>query len=182
MASWGETFSLLFRAHRKPLEAALRKRAAPGESVPDLMMDVFARTYAAGPRPTPDDQVRALYTAARNAACDAYRHNRIVAASADTLADLQPDADHRDPEAHASARETLDAVGRTLAALSPRCRAIFILRRVHGQTSAMYGQTTPGDMIGMSLKKNRRIHPSVRHRWISATGGDTRQPSASATR
>lgn len=136
MASWGKTFSLLFRAHRKPLEAALRKRAAPGESVPDLVMDVFTRAYAAGPRATPDEQVRALYTAARNAAYDAYRHNRIVAASADTLADLHPEADHRDPEAHVAARETLDAVDQALAALSPRCREIFILRRVHGQTSA----------------------------------------------
>ncbi|CAI9120497.1 RNA polymerase sigma factor [Brytella acorum] len=95
-----------------------------------------------------------LYVVARNAAYDAHRHNQVVVASADTMASLYGGADQCDPERYASARETLGVVDQALSTLSPRCREIFTLRRVHGLSS-----TVIGNRFGISQSAVEKMWP-----------------------
>jgi RNA polymerase sigma-70 factor (ECF subfamily) len=99
------------------------------EAAEDLVQDLFLHLWdTRGPR----DAVRLtrpyLYVAARNRALKYLRHRRVASAWIDRLdAEEAPVADT--PEDFYLRRELDDAVQRALAALPPRCRTIFLLRR-----------------------------------------------------
>ncbi|AYD04745.1 RNA polymerase sigma factor [Neorhizobium sp. NCHU2750] len=132
MSNWRTKVSCLFQGHHSKLEALLRKRVGNSEIAADLVQDVFLRTLAAGPRHTEADDQRVLYASARNAATEHHRSQRRRSEIISRVVPEQFAAPPASPEATLQARQTLSALDQALTQLSPRCREIFILRRVEG--------------------------------------------------
>jgi RNA polymerase sigma-70 factor (ECF subfamily) len=132
MSSWREKIGSLFLAHHRQLESLVRKSVGNGDIAADLVQDVFARTLAAGPRATEEDDCRVLHASARNAAIE---HHRTEQRRIEIMASMLPEqmvTAVPSPEAGLEARQALCALDEALRQLSPRCRDIFILRRVEG--------------------------------------------------
>jgi RNA polymerase sigma factor (sigma-70 family) len=132
MTSWSNRISSLFQAHRAQLESMVRRRVGNVDTAADLVQDVFLRVMMAGPRETERDDQRVLFASARNAATE---HLRSRLRRSDIMASLVPEqlaAAPISPQATLEAREAISALDEALAQLSPRCREIFIRRRVEG--------------------------------------------------
>ncbi|GGC88956.1 RNA polymerase sigma factor [Chelatococcus reniformis] len=132
MSNWRNRLGSLFLTHRRQLESVVRQRVGSSEAAADIVQDVFTRALVAGPRATVDDERRVLFASARNAAVE---HHRSRGRREHLLSMLHPEqrAIHEpSPERGLEAKQALGALDEALAALSPRCRDIFILRRVHG--------------------------------------------------
>ncbi len=136
MSGWRKKIGSLFLAHHRQLESLVRKSVGNSDTAADLVQDVFARALAAGPRPTEDDDHRVLYASARNAAIEHHRTQRRRGEIISSLLPEQLTAPAPSPEAGLQARQTLRALDEALCQLSPRCREIFILRRVEGLSNA----------------------------------------------
>ena len=132
MSNWRKKISYLFQAHHRQLESLVRKRVGSADTAADLVQDVFLRTLAAGPRASDEDDRRVLYASARNAAIEHHRTHRRRSEIISSLVSEQLVAPSASPEAGLQARQTLAVLEETLNQLSPRCREIFILRRVDG--------------------------------------------------
>ncbi|WP_119943795.1 RNA polymerase sigma factor [Neorhizobium sp. NCHU2750] len=136
MSGWRERIGSLFQTHHQKMESFLRRKGANADLAADLVQDVFARTLAAGPRASETDDVRVLYASARNAVIESHRSQR---RRGDILSSLVPEqltCDIPSPEDRLEARQTLRALDIALAELSPRCREIFLLRRVEGLSNS----------------------------------------------
>ncbi|AGT11082.1 RNA polymerase sigma factor [Paracoccus aminophilus] len=137
MSSWRDTIAGLFLTHRRRLERSVRARVGNADIAAEIVQDVFLRTLMAPPRASDEEGRRLLYAAARNAAIEHYRsetrRSRILQA-------LLPEQLGRTAttsgEDHTSAREALATLEKSLADLSPRCREIFLQRRVEGLSNA----------------------------------------------
>jgi RNA polymerase sigma-70 factor (ECF subfamily) len=132
MSSWREKIGSLFLANHRQLESLVRKSVGNGDVAADLVQDVFTRALAAGPRASEEDDRRVLRVSARNAAVE---HHRIERRRARIMASMLPEqmvTAAPSPEAGLEAKQTLCALDEALCQLSPRCRDIFILRRVEG--------------------------------------------------
>ncbi len=135
-----EAFDTIFRTWYAPLvraaEAMLRDRAAAEEVVQEMMLALWRRRETL----RVDESLRAyLYQATRNRALNYLRRVRVEARGepyAVAHATAQPVAD-----AELGERELADAIRDAVAALPPRCRAVFELSRVHGLTYAEIAQT-----------------------------------------
>lgn len=132
MSNWRNRFGSLFLAHRRQLESVVRKRVGSSETAADIVQDVFARALVAGPRATADDDRRVLFASARNAAVEHHRTERRRDRLLSAFLPAQLAVHEPSPERGLEAKQALGALDAALAALSPRCRDIFILRRVHG--------------------------------------------------
>lgn len=132
MSSWRNKIGSLFLTHQRQLESIVRKRVGSRETAADIVQDVFARVLVAGSRGSADDDRRVLFASVRNAAVEhhrtQHRHNRLMAA----FLPEQYAAETPSPENRLEAHQALSALDKALGELSPRCRDIFILRRVHG--------------------------------------------------
>ena len=132
MSSWRNKIGSLFLTHQRQLELIVRKRVGSRETAADIVQDVFARVLVAGSRGSADDDRRVLFASVRNAAVEhhrtQHRHNRLMAA----FLPEQYAAETPSPENRLEAHQALSALDKALGELSPRCRDIFILRRVHG--------------------------------------------------
>lgn len=132
MSSWREKIGSLFLAHHRQLESLARKSIGNSETAADLVQDVFARTLAAGPRATEDDDKRVLHASVRNAVIE---HHRTERRRSQIMASVLPEqmvAPVCSPQLGLEARQALSALDEALYQLSPRCRGIFIMRRVEG--------------------------------------------------
>lgn len=159
MAGWRKKVSSLFAAHHDRLESLVRKHVPDREAAADIVQDVFARALAAGPRMTDEDDRRVLYASTRNAAVEHYRSRK---RRADIVAALVPEQlapPVVSPEAGLEARQALYALDQALNQLSPRCREIFILRRVEGLSNAEIA-----DRYGISVNGvEKHIARALRH-------------------
>lgn len=132
MLDWRTTIGSLFAAHQRRLISVVRKSVGNREIAADIVQDVFARALVAGPRSSLDDDRRVLYASARNAAIE---HHRSERRRAELIASVLPEqviTPASSFEAGVQARQALAALDEALCKLSPRCREIFILRRVEG--------------------------------------------------
>ncbi len=132
MTSWGSKIGRLFVEHHRRLEALVRKSVRNRETAADIVQDVFVRALAAGPRATAEDDRNVLYAAARNAAIEHHRREHRRAEIISCVLPEQMVASASSAEAGLEARDALSALDEALAGLSPRCRNIFLMRRVDG--------------------------------------------------
>ncbi len=118
--------------HQRKLEAMVHKRVRNRDIASDIVQDVFSRLLVAGPRETVDDDRRVLFASTRNAAIE---YHRMSSRPSRLMAGFLPEqyfADAPSPGDRLEARQALSDLDMALSELSPRCRDIFILRRVHG--------------------------------------------------
>ncbi|MCD4512167.1 sigma-70 family RNA polymerase sigma factor [Brucella pseudogrignonensis] len=159
MAGWRKKVSSLFAVHHERLESLVCKRVRDREAAADIVQDVFARALAAGPRMTEEDDRRVLYASTRNATVEHYRSQK---RRTDIVASLVPEQlapPVASPEAGLEARQALHALDDALSQLSPRCREIFILRRIEGLSNAEIA-----DRYGISVNGvEKHIARALRH-------------------
>jgi RNA polymerase sigma-70 factor (ECF subfamily) len=124
-------YSKLFSESRQALRQYVRRLVKSPEAAEDIVQEAFLRTYENADRvQTP----RAfLFSAARNLAFDARRHNRVQ--KTDSLGDF--DASHvvspgESLEGGVLAEERSRLLKEAVVRLSPQCRASFTLRVFHG--------------------------------------------------
>ncbi len=137
MSSWRSMIGSLFLANHRQLESIVRRSVGSGDAAADIVQDVFARTLAAGPKGTAEEERRMLFASARNAAIDHHRTERRRSRLMSMILPEQYAAPHEaSPQVRLETKQALSALDEALRQLSPRCRDIFILRRVHGLASA----------------------------------------------
>ncbi|GLK75520.1 DNA-directed RNA polymerase sigma-70 factor [Methylopila jiangsuensis] len=137
MTSWRTSLGLLFVDHRAPLERLVGRRVRDRETAAEIVQDVFARVWRAGSAGSSDDDRRILYAAARNAAVD---HNLAQSRRSRALARLTPEQlmqDDAAPDQTLASRAAIVALEEALADLPERTRAIFVARRLRGESNAV---------------------------------------------
>jgi RNA polymerase sigma factor (sigma-70 family) len=130
----------LFVKHRSRLEAIVMRRVRDRAAAEDIVQDVFVRILQAGSAGSAEADIKILYAAARHAAID---HAMMIARRSSLLAEHVPEQTapvQASVSAALEARDTLAALDRALAELSPRARQIFILHRVEGLPNALIAQ------------------------------------------
>jgi RNA polymerase sigma-70 factor (ECF subfamily) len=139
-------FDEIFRAWYTPLVRAadvmLRERAVAEEVVQEVMLELWRRRD----RLDPGGSAQAyLFQATRNRALNHLRHRQVQRRSATHLAGDEA----RDASAPSRlvAQEIDAALRGALDELTPRCREVFELSRVHG---LKYGEIA--DTLGVSVK------------------------------
>lgn len=120
-----------------PLEGALTaylRRAWPNRAdVEDLRQEVYVRVYEAGRQERPEAASHFVFRVARNLLIDRLRRQRVV--TIDLVADLNELnvlADEVPADRVLSGRQELARLERAMAKLPPRCREVFVLRKVQG--------------------------------------------------
>jgi RNA polymerase sigma-70 factor (ECF subfamily) len=140
MPSWRKRIGSLFLMHQRQLESIVVKRVGNRETASDIVQDVFSRLLAAGPREHVDDDRRVLFASIRNAAIE---HHRMANRRIRLMAGFLPEqyiADSPSPGERLEARQALSALDNALSELSPRCKDIFLLRRVYGLSNEQIAQ------------------------------------------
>ena len=173
MANWLNRIELLFSTHRRRLESIVRKNIRDREASADIVQDVFVRILASGPHATIEDDRNVLYAAARNAAIE---HSRKEGRRAAILSCLLPEQ-LLSPAASAEdalhAKQALSSLDKALDTLSPRCRDIFLMRRVEGLSNAEIAKR-----CGISVNSvEKHIARALRHCQTCASDyfGENRQ-------
>ena len=139
-------FDEIFRTWYAPLvraaESLLRDRAVAEEVVQEVMLELWRRRE----RLDPGGSIQAyLFQATRNRALNHLRHLRVEQRSAPFL--TVSEAREATAPSQAVAREIGVALAGALAELTPRCREVFELSRVHG---LKYGEIA--ELLGVSVK------------------------------
>jgi RNA polymerase sigma-70 factor (ECF subfamily) len=123
--SWEEAFE----AHYVGLCEYVLRLVGSADVAEDLIQDLFLYLWSEGEPPAAGQLTPPyLYVAARNRALRYLRHQRVVAAWVERAARL-PDPEPDTPEDLCLSGELDRAVRSAIAALPPRCREIFVLRR-----------------------------------------------------
>jgi len=139
-------YDAIFRASYAPLvrlgEAMVRDRAVAEELVQDVLLELWRRRD----RLAVEGSLRAyLFQATRNRALNHLRHVQVERRGA--VHAVVPEARDATAPARLVAEEMQDAVRRAVDELSPRCREVFELSRVHGLRYVEIAQT-----LGVSVK------------------------------
>ncbi len=159
MSAWRSIVETLFVAHRRQLIAMVRKQVGNPDIAADLVQDVFTRVLTSGSKGAIDDDRRILFASARNAALEYHRSENRRARLMDGIIPEQRITHEPSPELGMEAKEALRALDRALAGLSPRCRDIFLLRRVHGLSNAEIAERQ-----GISINSvEKHIARALRH-------------------
>jgi RNA polymerase sigma-70 factor (ECF subfamily) len=111
----------------------LRKNWRKEAEIPDLRQEVYARVYEAALCNKPLQTRAFLFRVARNLIIDRLRQQNVV--SIEGVADfkeLDVSTDEPSPEAYVTARQELRILHAAIDELPPRCRQIFLLRKVQG--------------------------------------------------
>jgi RNA polymerase sigma factor (sigma-70 family) len=119
--------------HEPALRAYLRRSFPSLSDVDDLVQETYARVFRAYLAGKVSEARPYLFATARNAACDVFRHRKIIPmarlADMDRLSVVEDGPAAVDALAHAQELEILrDAI----AALPARCRQVFTLCKLYG--------------------------------------------------
>jgi RNA polymerase sigma-70 factor (ECF subfamily) len=126
-----------FIAHYHSLLAFARRRVASAESAADIVHDVFVR-IATLDAPERVQQPQAFFVRmVENLVIDRFREQRvadkvIVAESAMNDEPVDYPSDAARPDLLAQAAQTAHRIDTMVAALPPRCREVFLLRKIDG--------------------------------------------------
>lgn len=118
--------------HYGDLVENLRRRFGDRGLAHEVVHDVCVRLLAEPPREEIRSPQAFLHRVTTDLAIDRYRVETGRRAWVDVVEQLpEVAAPHADPQAQLVARQTLDALQRTIEALPTRCREVFILHKLH---------------------------------------------------
>lgn len=153
-------FDAEVQPHEPVLRAYLQRKFPQLHDVDDVVQESFLRTWKARAAGKLRSARGFLFTAARHAALDIFRHRSAIPmepltdAEASTLASDDPGA----AEA-ASRNQEIEILTAALANLPDRCRQVFILRRIHGlshreiASQLSIAEGTVEKQVGIALRK-----------------------------
>ncbi len=120
-----------------PLEGALSaylRRVWPDpDEIDDLRQEVYVRVYEAGLARRPPATNFFVFSVARNLLTDRLRRRRVV--TIDLMADLESlnvFSDEMPADQALSGRQELARLQQALDGLPPKCREVFVLRKIEG--------------------------------------------------
>lgn len=130
--------------HEGALERFIYRNWHDSSDVADIRQEVYARVYSSAQKQRPKSAKPFLFKVARNLIIDLIRRSKVVQIEAVMDMDnLYASAEELAPENHASVREELRSLETALHKLPPRCREVFVMRKVHGfsqkETAAKLG-------------------------------------------
>jgi RNA polymerase sigma-70 factor (ECF subfamily) len=141
-----QRFESTIRAHYARLCTFVRRYVESDDEAEDIVQEVFVRLWENVEQFDFADPLPYLYKSARNAVVSASRKTRVRDRwRAAAQAGPPPVAAAPDVELHH--RELRKAVSAAIAALPPRCRAIFLMNR---QEDLSYAEIA--DVLGISIK------------------------------
>jgi RNA polymerase sigma factor (sigma-70 family) len=149
-AGWDHaSFSVdaVIRHHHASVLRYLRRRGASYEDACDLAQEAYVRLLKYEGASDIESPPAMLFRIAGNVAAD---HLRAIARHGGRQVELcDDDLESHEPsvERELSAEQHVTAIGNAIAALSPRCREVFLLSRVEGLT---YEQIAA--QLGVSIK------------------------------
>lgn len=121
------------RPHEPGLRAWLRARFPALTDIDDVVHDAYMRLLRAKSEGRVGNTKPYLYTTARNAALDRFRHAQVVPMERITEMGALPVLDtERNGAEHASHDEELGLLAEAIRALPERCREVLVLRKLHG--------------------------------------------------
>lgn len=118
--------------HEAELRTWLRRRPLVGLDVDDVVQESYVILASLGSVDHIRNPRTYLFEVAKSVVLMALRRSRVVSFS--TLADmegLEVPCDAPGPESIAAGRQELSRLAALIAALPPKCREVFILRKVH---------------------------------------------------
>jgi RNA polymerase sigma-70 factor (family 1) len=141
-----EFLSRLFSESHRALRRYVRRLVGSKEKAEDIVQDAFLRTYEHRQNVTTPRAF--LFSAARNLAIDARRHERI--AKTDSVGDFDSSgvvSSAATPEAQALGDERSRLLREAIEHLPPQCRAVFALKVFH---ACSYQEIA--ERLGISVK------------------------------
>ena len=133
-----QAFESFFRTHDRDLAAYLRRRTATDADAQEILQESFARilSYGFGDSRPPAVWKSLLYRIATNLAISHQRTNRAHNVSGQCAIDDEVELPSEVPsqERQLAAEQELALIRTTIAGLSPKCRKVFLLSRVHQRT------------------------------------------------
>ena len=162
-----DAFGAIYHAYHAPLCTLARRYVRAADSAEELVQDVLLRIWEQRSwLHLQDGALRAyLYAAVRNQALDALKRERVarrwherVLREPDALVGPRPDG----ADESAAVEELSAVVERLVAALPPRCRQAYVLRREqqlgYGEIARIMGVApkTVEVQIGLALRALRR--------------------------
>ena len=145
-----QDFETFFQAHRLALIAFLRRRTASEADAEEIAQESYTRLlgYGYGDSRPPKVWRSLLYRIAANLAASHFRQRRGHRLDGQLDVDeVQLACDSPSQERVVAARQDLQLARQALAALSPKCRRVFMLSRAHHKT---YPEIA--EMCGISVK------------------------------
>lgn len=135
-ANGHELFSIaaIVRVHHPSVVRFLRRRGASAEDARDLAQETYVRLLKYEGSSGIESPPAMLFRVAGNVAADHLRAAAQRRAVRHLHVDDQLPSDQPSVEREIAAEQSVNAVDRAIAGLSPRCRTIFALSRVEGLT------------------------------------------------
>lgn len=136
-ASEAQTFEEFFSGNRRALASYLRRRMASDADVQEVVQESYARilSYGYGCSRPPQVWKALLYRIATNLVFSRGRmdksHNVAGHSSVD---DVELASEEPSQERIVAARQELEIVRRSILAMTPKCRKVFLLSRTHRKT------------------------------------------------
>lgn len=123
------------------LRSFLRRNFPTIADIDDLVQEAYARLFKAKAEGEITNPRSFLYVTARNVACDQFRRNRTTAVGGLEAIEQLGVYDSANNASDALSRaEELELLGEAIQALPPRCRDIFVLRRLQGLSYREIGE------------------------------------------
>ena len=146
-----ELVTRVFTRFRLPLLRYLRELLAGREDAEDVAQETYLRLVRAGTALQSEMHIRAaMFRAATNLAYDRFRQQRTHGRQDDAaIVDLRDEAPPA--ERVVAMEQALRVVERTLLALPPRCRQVFLLRTFHE-----WGYETIAERLGIGKRTVER--------------------------
>ena len=120
--------------HEAKLRAWLSRRTLPGLEVDDVIQETYAILAALESVDHIQNPRTYMFQVAKSVVLQALRKSRVVSieALAEAAEGLGAPTDEPSPETIAADRQELGRVATLIGGLPPRCRDVFILRKIHG--------------------------------------------------
>lgn len=155
----------LFVSHQERLQRFLRRRGTSADMAADFTQDVFVRLLSGAPVSEIENASAYLFRAARNAAINHERRQRILSFVDDPETALGELADEApSPERIVLSRQELTIIQAVLDELPSVQREVFILSRIEGCTFAQIGarlgipsKTAYGHMTRILVRMKLRL-------------------------
>ena len=163
------------RVHEQVLRAYLRRKFPKLTDIDDVVQESYLRLLRARVAGRLRSAKGFLFTAARNAALDLFRHRAVVPMVALTEENAAMVYSNRaDAAETASLNQDLEILAAALSGLPDRCREILVLRRIHGlshhEIARRLGisEHTVEKQVGIGLRKCVE--------FVHRRGGEVRRP------